>query len=394
VNQLIVLGPGRFLVVAVVVFVVWRAVCLNIGHRRGISLNVQREAVVLLLFGWALVVASLVFFPMNIILYDWHGTLSLIPFKSSVDLIRYSTAFTAVRNIGGNVLLFIPLGVLLPLLFGKLRRPWPLLWRAAVISAAIEVVQIPTQVRATDVDDVIWNVVGAMVGLLLLRLSWAGVRGRVTLGGVTATGQAPGAAAGKRPLSLWAREPLLAAAVPIAVTLLLTVGVLAPSVVSGTMDQDEVLQSATSGLPGAAVVARADLAGHTFLITAAHEGKAELLRYTEYKRVLPGRFTWTATGDVVRKAGSGYSWTLTTYNVARGEKPVVVIWGRNENGAATVVASVKGQSDRTFPVGKYFVAAFPYDPGADVVDDGTVNEVGMTFVDAAGHDLTSQFALW
>jgi hypothetical protein len=394
-NQLIVLGPGRFLIVAVAVFAVWRALCWYLGRRRGAAFDIRREAVVVLVFGWAIVVASVVFFPMNIILYDWHGTLSLIPFKSSIDLLRYSTPFTAVKNIGGNVLLFVPLGVLLPLLFEKLRRPWPLLWRAAVVSAAIELVQIPTQVRATDVDDVIWNVVGALIGLALFRLVWAAARRHARPGlAAAAGGSAAGPARAVRRLSLFAREPLLAALVPIVATLVLTAGALAPSVVSGTLSQDQVLRSATAGIPGATAVARADLAGHTFLVAAAGEGGAELLQYTEYQRVLPGRFTWTTTGDIVRQTGSGYSWTLTTYNATRGEKPLLVVWGRNQSGAAVLVVSAKGEPTRTIAVEKYFLAALPFDPDADVADDGAVNEVDIKFVDGAGRDLTPSFARW
>ncbi len=135
-----------------------------LNRRRGAGFDVQREAIVVLVFGWSLIVASLVFFPMNIILYDWHGTLSLIPFKSTVDLLRYSTASTALKNIGGNVLLFVPYGMLLPLLFEKLRRPGRCSGGPRCCRPAIELLQIPTQVRATDVDDVIWNVVGALLG--------------------------------------------------------------------------------------------------------------------------------------------------------------------------------------------------------------------------------------
>ena len=254
-SQLIVLGPGRFLAIAVVVFAVWRVLCRRSSRRRGASFDLHREAVVVLTFGWSLVVASLVFFPLTIILYDWHGTLSLIPLKSTIDLIRYSTASTALKNIGGNVLLFVPFGVLLPLLFEKLRRPWPLLWRAAVMSACIELLQIPTQVRATDVDDVIWNVVGALLGLALFYAFWS-VAGRSSR--VKATGERLGA--GGR------GEPLLAAAVPIAVTFVLTVAVLAPTVVSRTLDESHLLTAATSDLSAASVVGRTDLAGYTFVV--------------------------------------------------------------------------------------------------------------------------------
>ena len=55
----------------------------------------------------------------------------------------------------------LALGILLPLLFKEMRRPWPLIWRVAVISASIEIVHMSTNARAVDVDDVILNTTGA-----------------------------------------------------------------------------------------------------------------------------------------------------------------------------------------------------------------------------------------
>lgn len=72
-----------------------------------------------------------------------------------------------------NVLLFLPLGVLLPLL---LRRPTigRVLGTGALVSVGIELVQLLGDVtistgRIADVDDLIGNVVGTLVGYGLLR---------------------------------------------------------------------------------------------------------------------------------------------------------------------------------------------------------------------------------
>jgi glycopeptide antibiotics resistance protein len=378
-DQLVVLGGGPFIGIAAAVFIVWRIFCWRRDHTR-----LARQAVVVLLFAWSLVVAYLAFFPMHIILYDWHGTFSLVPFASSIDLIRHATPFTAVKNIAGNVLLFLPFGILLPLLFAKLQRVWPLAWRAAVLSAAIEIVQIPTQVRATDVDDVILNVVGALIGLLVFRAVWAMVK---RSGRAVAVDERVGARV--------TREPLLAGLSPVVATLVLTVAILIPTVVSHTLTESGVTQTAAAGLPQGSVVARADVSGHLFVLARGSENGQELLQFTEYKRVLPGRFTHTTTGDIVRASGSGSAWSLTAYDVAHHEKPIVYVWGRNESGATSVVFSIRGQSpDHMFPIGRYFVAAFPYDDTADAADNGVIDRIDLRFVDDAGHDLTSQFAAW
>ena len=375
---MVVLGGRYLLIIAVVVFAVWRAVC---WRRHGTRLSY--EMVVALMFAWSLVVAYLAFFPVRIIFYDWHGRFSLIPLKSSIDMIRYSTVRTAVTNIGGNVLLFVPIGFLLPALFERLRRVWSLAWRAAVLSAVIEILQIPTQVRSTDVDDVILNVIGALVGLAVFRAVWAlaGRRGlRLKLGAHLS--------------SRSHREPLLIALVPFAIILVLTTAALVPKVVAGTLGRGTVGRSVVAGLPAATEVARTETGGYLFVIARGDDNGREVLRYSEFKKVLPGRFTQTATGDEVRAGGSGYMWSLTAYDAARGEKPVVYLWGRNDAGATSVILYVRGKTTDRAAIGRYFMVAFPYDDRADAAGDGRVDDLNFVFVDSAGDDITSRLVRW
>ncbi|MFI8103769.1 VanZ family protein [Streptomyces sp. NPDC086023] len=75
----------------------------------------------------------------------------------------------AVRQLGGNLLLGVPLGVLLPVLVPPARG----FLRVGVVTAAlmtlVELIQGALVTgRAFDVDDVILNTVGALLGYLLL----------------------------------------------------------------------------------------------------------------------------------------------------------------------------------------------------------------------------------
>ena len=77
-----------------------------------------------------------------------------------------------VTDVLGNVLLFLPLGFVSAGALGKRRAALPRLSAAfgfgLVLSVAIEAVQLLVPGRATDVDDVIFNVLGALVGAALL----------------------------------------------------------------------------------------------------------------------------------------------------------------------------------------------------------------------------------
>ena len=78
-----------------------------------------------------------------------------------------------VRNARGNLLLFIPLGILLPLIWRRLRF-WKGLQIAIAVSCSIELLQYVSRTwgsyRTADVNDFILNVLGAGLGLGLVTL--------------------------------------------------------------------------------------------------------------------------------------------------------------------------------------------------------------------------------
>lgn len=83
----------------------------------------------------------------------------------------------AVLEIGGNIALLMPLGVLLPVLSTRFRGPLRILLAVGLVSLCIETAQ-GTMIagRAFDADDVILNTAGAVLAYLLVgrRISrWA-----------------------------------------------------------------------------------------------------------------------------------------------------------------------------------------------------------------------------
>jgi glycopeptide antibiotics resistance protein len=70
------------------------------------------------------------------------------------------------------VLLFAPLGFLLPLLVPAVRRWWQVLAVGAGSSLCIELYQLAWPgVRRASVDDVLLNALGALLGFTALRLT-------------------------------------------------------------------------------------------------------------------------------------------------------------------------------------------------------------------------------
>ena len=76
----------------------------------------------------------------------------------------------AVINLGGNVIMFIPLGLLLPKVFPKLSSLLRVLLTTAAIITVVEIIQLFTLVGSCDIDDLILNVAGAAIGYGLHKL--------------------------------------------------------------------------------------------------------------------------------------------------------------------------------------------------------------------------------
>jgi glycopeptide antibiotics resistance protein len=70
----------------------------------------------------------------------------------------------AVQNIGGNIAGFIPLGVLLPLLIAGLRKGWKVVLLTFLLSLAFETAQLITGLGVFDVDDLMLNTLGGLLG--------------------------------------------------------------------------------------------------------------------------------------------------------------------------------------------------------------------------------------
>lgn len=80
------------------------------------------------------------------------------------------------RNVGGNILLLLPLGFLAPILWEKFRRFSRIVILGLVVSCSIEILQLVENLigwfgRISDIDDVIFNVIGAMIGYTLYKIT-------------------------------------------------------------------------------------------------------------------------------------------------------------------------------------------------------------------------------
>lgn len=89
--------------------------------------------------------------------------INVFPFKTITGFFKQSTADSFLINIVSNVVIFIPWGFLLPCLWEKFRSPNTLLPMCLAITVFIEIYQLFIW-RSTDIDDVILNFLGGVLG--------------------------------------------------------------------------------------------------------------------------------------------------------------------------------------------------------------------------------------
>ena len=79
-----------------------------------------------------------------------------------------------IGNVLGNVLLFVPFGVLFTAITRRYESPVFLVITATLLSISIEAIQYAERIvpigRTVDIDDVLWNTLGAYVGFAILRM--------------------------------------------------------------------------------------------------------------------------------------------------------------------------------------------------------------------------------
>lgn len=91
----------------------------------------------------------------------------LEPFREIDAMLHQPIHFFWFMQISLNILLFIPFGFLLPIISKRFRSLWLTTVIGFIFSAGIETMQYITGRGLTEVDDVINNTAGAMVGYML-----------------------------------------------------------------------------------------------------------------------------------------------------------------------------------------------------------------------------------
>lgn len=98
---------------------------------------------------------------------------NLVPFREiseNIDHIVYGGSMVSFINFAGNIVAFIPLGFMLPILFRRSKFSLvKIVFISLLLSLSFETIQLVLSIGTFDVDDLILNTSGGMIGYFIFK---------------------------------------------------------------------------------------------------------------------------------------------------------------------------------------------------------------------------------
>lgn len=173
---------NNFIIISLISMALWIIYRLyNVVKNKRI--NIAREIILFIFFVYFLFLLLLTIFKggriefsnqFNSFMYREHGLLGIInivPIKETINTFMHSETGmrNSLRNLIGNILVFMPLGFFIPLLFDKFNNLKKVLKVGCLSSLAIELSQLFVGSNVCDIDDVIYNTLGALAGFICYK---------------------------------------------------------------------------------------------------------------------------------------------------------------------------------------------------------------------------------
>jgi glycopeptide antibiotics resistance protein len=103
----------------------------------------------------------------------WQRVIHRIHEKERINLrpfLMFKQFRWSSEQVLGNFVMLLPLGIYIPLLFPKLSGFFKVFIVCLLVSVSIELMQLITSYRSTDIDDVILNTSGAVIGYVMYKI--------------------------------------------------------------------------------------------------------------------------------------------------------------------------------------------------------------------------------
>lgn len=157
--------------VIVLISVLWLLVRFLNWKKAG-TVSRKREAQLMLVYICLIVVVRFTFFPFSKV----NGQVQPLVFEAAkvfpprinllplVYLLDYEAVRETLINVIGNTTMFIPIGIVWPAVFQELNSPGKTIAAGVGFSLCIEILQLPFYDRVSDIDDLLLNSLGFLIG--------------------------------------------------------------------------------------------------------------------------------------------------------------------------------------------------------------------------------------
>jgi len=182
------INGSAFIILGVFCYLIIRITFITMKTKKG--MNWWKELISFLFAIYIGMVVAVTLFPIPISfstsIEHIRLSINIIPFASIIkDIGKIGVAYDGdvlfmisiiVRNVGGNILLFMPLGFLAPIIWNTFKKVKNTILLGLAISVSIELLQLIESLfsswkRITDIDDVICNVIGSIVGYFIYKIT-------------------------------------------------------------------------------------------------------------------------------------------------------------------------------------------------------------------------------
>ena len=180
---------GRLVIIlGILCYMAVRSIIVGTRYKQLKQIFWLKEIINLLFVLYILLVVSVTLFPLALWI-DFNSeyikfNINLIPFVAIIkDVKQIGIAYDGdavfmieliIRNVGGNILLFMPFGFLSPIVWNKYKYLKNIVLLGLFVSISIELFQLLELIaggygRTVDIDDVICNGLGVILGYLIYQ---------------------------------------------------------------------------------------------------------------------------------------------------------------------------------------------------------------------------------
>ncbi|MGH0594752.1 VanZ family protein [Bacillus pretiosus] len=188
VNSLYMINGSVFIIVGVICYLIVRSIFIGMKSKKGVNWWEELNSFLFVIYIGMVVAITLFPIPIGFStgIENIRLSINIIPFASIIkDIGKIGIAYDGdvlfmigliVRNVGGNILLLMPLGFLAPIIWDKFKKIKNTILLGLAISISIELLQLieslfSSWIRITDIDDVICNVIGSIVGYFIYKIT-------------------------------------------------------------------------------------------------------------------------------------------------------------------------------------------------------------------------------